>query len=311
MAKSESGKPGIIVLGLPRSGTTLVRRILDAHPSISCSGETFLLRATARFFLSDTIVDGIDYGVVGGLDAAGIGEDDIRGRVRNLAFSILEEIAAKDGKPRWASKTAVDAFHLDEIERLYGEHAQFVCVIRHGADVACSLKDLCDANEVIIDELRSYVQQHPRPLQAFAHAWAETTDRILDFSDRHKARVVVIRYEDLVADPGRTVEELFRFLGESVQEGLLQRALDSDQVRGLGDWKTYERATIDSSSVGRWKNLRQDTLSRLGAVINPALERCGYEPLPVSPLPGHAEAMHRYELSMRYQAARSRARESD
>ncbi|MCA9663328.1 MAG: sulfotransferase, partial [Myxococcales bacterium] len=40
-AGSAGRSPGIIVLGAPRSGTTLLRRLLDAHPNIACPPETY------------------------------------------------------------------------------------------------------------------------------------------------------------------------------------------------------------------------------------------------------------------------------
>ena len=123
---------GIILLGMPRSGTTLLRRLLDGHPNIAAPGETFLLRATARFLETERIADGIDYGVLGGLGAAGYAEEEVLGRLRHLAFGFLDEIAAGEGKPRWAAKTAVDSFYLDRIDRIYGAHASFVCLVRHG-----------------------------------------------------------------------------------------------------------------------------------------------------------------------------------
>ena len=45
-----SGYEGIVVLGVPRSGTTLLRRLLQAHPHIACPPETNLLSAASRFF---------------------------------------------------------------------------------------------------------------------------------------------------------------------------------------------------------------------------------------------------------------------
>ena len=302
---------GIIILGLPRSGTTLLRRILNAHPRIACGGETFLLRATARFFDSDTITDGIDYGVVGGLKAAGFSEEEIRDRVRQLAVSFLEEIAEKHGKPRWATKTAVDSFYISEIEKLLGDHAKFVCVTRHALDAALSLHDLSEANEIYIKELHDYVGRFQRPLQAYAHAWRDVTGKLLDFTRRNGDNSMLVRYEDLVEDPMGLCENIFAFLGEEWDGEILKQAMAKDTVKGLGDWKTYSRPSINNESVDRWKTLRPDIVSRLGPIVNPLLVDCGYDPVPVAPLPDHDEAMHRYELSMRFNLARSNPDDTD
>lgn len=304
---NDAVRPGIIVLGLPRSGTTLVRRILNAHPSIACGGETFLLRATARFLQGDTIVDGIDYGVVGGLASAGFTRDEVLARLRDFAFSFFEEIAANSNKQRWASKTAVDSFYLREIEELYADHAEFVCVLRNGLDTVCSIEELCAVNEVYISELHSYVTRHPRPLEAFAYAWRDVTDGLLEFASRYRDRAHVVRYEDLVTDPETNARKMFEFLGEKMDNGLLGRALAGDAAGGLGDWKTHGRPTIDTTSVGRSSELREDVVSRLASILNPTLEKAGYEPAPVGALPDHDAAMRRYDLLMRFNAARSKS----
>lgn len=296
---------GIILLGMPRSGTTLLKHILNAHPRIACGAETFLLRATARFFSSDTVTDGIDYGVIGGLTSAGFSEDSIRERVRGLAFDFLEEIAAREGKPRWAAKTAVDSFYLPEIEKLYGAHARFILVTRHALDAALSLEDLTAANETYIAELHEYISRFPRPLEAYAHAWCDVTQGLLDFAARNSADALLLRYEDLVDDPSTVCERLFQFLGEDWDPTLLERAMTPASIEGIGDWKIHSRPTIDATSVGRWKTLREDIVSRLGTIVNPVLTACDYDAVPVAPLPDHDRAMRRYEMTLRMQQARA------
>ena len=302
MANSASA-PGIVVLGLPRSGTTLLRRLINAHPAIHCGGETFLLRAAARFLESDTIVDGIDYGVVGGLGASGVDESTINARLRHMVETYFEEMATAAGKPRWASKTAVDSFYTEEIERVFGDHVQFVCVVRHGADVVLSLIDLSQANEAYIDELHRYVGRYQRPLEAFAHAWVDITGALINLAARRPENVHLLSYEGLTANPDQTLRSLFVFLGESYDKSLIGRAMSGHDVRGLGDWKTWSRRGIDSDSTQRWKCLRADQLSRLGRIMNPTLERGGWDPLPVSALPDSATAMRRYELAMMINAS--------
>ena len=53
--ENNEAEKGVIILGCPRSGTTLLRRLLDSHPDLSCPGETFLFRGAARFLKEDTI----------------------------------------------------------------------------------------------------------------------------------------------------------------------------------------------------------------------------------------------------------------
>jgi len=299
---------GIVVLGVPRTGTTLLRRLLNGHRDIYCPGETFLLASAARFLQSDSVADGIDYGVLGGLAAAGIPREQALADVRGLVESIFRRIAARAGKPRWASKTAVDSFYVDEIEKLMAGHVRFVCIVRHGVDTALSLKDLCDANESFIREIHAYVARYSRPLVAFAQLWADVTTSLLGLAERRAEDTTLLMYEDLVAQPAATLARLATFLG--LEPGSLgTEALGQDAPSGLGDWKTYGKAGIESSSIGRWRSLGPTSLHLLAPIVNPVLARAGYEEIAAPPAPDADQAMRRYEITMGMQAKRSRVRE--
>jgi hypothetical protein len=307
---TSSKTPGIIVLGVPRSGTTLLRRLLNWHPEVHCGGESFLLTAASRFLRSDSIVDGIDYGVLGGLAAEGIPPEELIGDLRELVTKYLERAAQTADKPRWASKTAIDSFYVSEIERLFGGHARFVCVVRHGLDVALSLRDLCDANEVYLREIHDYIVRYPRPLVAFAHLWSEVTESLLDLANRRPDAAVIVRYEDLVRDPESEIERLTAFLELEPGHDLLP-ALTRDRPKGLGDWKTYEKTAVEDSSIDRWRDLSEAAISRLAPIVNPVLEQAGYPRVESGAMPDAEHAMRRYELSLSLQASRSRSQLDD
>jgi protein-tyrosine sulfotransferase len=310
IAGAPSAAQGIIVLGVPRTGTTLLRRLLNGHRDICCPGETFLLASAARFLRADRVADGIDYGVLGGLAAAGIAREQALADLRGLVESLFGRIAARAGKPRWASKTAIDAFYLGEIEQLMAGHARFVCIVRHGLDAALSLKDLCDANEVYIREIHDYIVRNPRPLVAFAQLWADLTAALLGFAQRRGAEAIVLRYEDLVAQPAAVLDRVAAFLG--LEPGSLRtEVLDRDSPSGLGDWKTYGKAGIDGASVGRWRSLGPASLQLLAPVVNPVLGRAGYDTIATGLAPDADLAMRRYEITMGMKAKRSRAGKPD
>jgi len=300
---SQAKHRGIIVLGAPRSGTTLLRRLLDAHPSIACPGETFLLKASARFLQSETIGYGVDYGVLGGLQGAGFSEQEVLDRLRQTCFGFMENIADQAGKPRWAMKTAVDSFYIDEIDRLCGGHANFICVVRHGLDVIASMKEFSDQLQGYIEELHHYVQRYPRPLEAFAHAWVDVTQDLLSFVLRHPDNAILIRYEDLVDDPQATLSPVLELVGEAWDDRMIEAPFEAASVDGIGDWKAYKRGAIDSGSVGRWHDLPHSAVDRVAEIVGPTLRACGYPPVDQTP---DDEAQRKQELAkMLMSAARN------
>src|SRR3972149_7016175 len=118
MTQESSDYEGIIVLGMPRSGTTLLRRLLNAHPNICCPPETNLLSAAARFLEEHRFSGGHSVGVANALAFSGYAEQEVDARLREFVFGFFREFSGREGKRRWAEKTAFDAFHLDEIEKL-------------------------------------------------------------------------------------------------------------------------------------------------------------------------------------------------
>jgi len=287
---------GIVILGPPRSGTTLLRRILDAHPGISCPPETYALSAAARFMHEERFDHGLRIGVLVGLGYAGLDEADVVGRLRELVFGLLGDAAKKRGKPRWAEKTAFDAFHVAAIRKLCGGHVDFVCLQRHGLDVATSVGDLVDKTGGYVEELHRYIVKYPQRLQAFAHAWVDIATAIADLSDADE-RALPVRYEDLVEDPEAVARKVLEHVGEPWDDGLIERALGSGEQVGFGDWKTYARAKIDASSVGRYKKLPQPVLAPLAELCNPLLQRLGYDPVNATSVDDE-EARRRYELGL-------------
>ncbi len=288
---------GIVVLGAPRSGTTLLRRLLDAHPEIASPGETHVFSAAARFLHSDRIGDGLPIGVVTGLGYLGFDEAEVSGRVRALATSFLEDHAARAGARRWAEKTAFHAFHVPEIEALLGDRVVYLAIVRHGLDVAVSLQDFVERVGGYLPELHAYLARHPAPLEAFAHAWVDSTRAILDLVERRGADAHLVRYEELTAEPEATLRRIFDFLGESWSDGILESALELPEHPGLSDWKTFQSDAVHRESVDRWKRLPRPVLGRLAEIANPTLEAAGYEPVPVARRSGGDEA-RRYELGL-------------
>jgi amino acid adenylation domain-containing protein len=270
---------GIVILGHPRSGTTLLRRLLDGHSRIACPPETHVLSACARFLHSEQTAHGVDMSVLSGLNFAGIPDELTLSRLREFAFSFLQQYAASQQKPRWAEKTAFDAFHIERIAQLCTEHTQFVCVVRHPLDVAISTKEFCDAMGMYPNVLHEYIKQYPQPIEAFAQSWLDVTRQFDTLRKGNPDTCMILRYEDLVASPDATLRNLLAFLGEDYEPRMVDRGLADSRQLGFGDHKSYSSTEIHRASIERWRTLPDFQVSSLAPQLNPVLAQFDYPPL--------------------------------
>jgi hypothetical protein len=146
--RTQPPAPAPFVCGVTRSGTTLIRLMLDAHPELAIPGETHwvpkLIKAAERAKQSqedygDLIIDHKRWGDFH-LDA-----DELRERIRQVdppnaadvirAFYLL--YAEREGKTRYGDKTPGYVQEMPRIQRVLPE-ARFVHIIRDGRDVALS-----------------------------------------------------------------------------------------------------------------------------------------------------------------------------
>lgn len=194
MTEPQSAPP-IFIVGCQRSGTTLLRLILDSHPSISCGPETRFLNDFGR--LTNEHWDR--------LSLYGFPRSYWDARVAEFFSSFHQDYADRRGKVRWADKTPRYALSLDYINVLFPT-SQIVHVIRDGRDVVASHRDRWGYVSAI-----KAVEKWPRYIDAACTAGVGLgCDRYCE-----------VRYESLVTDPEGTLRSLLDFLGEPWDEAVL------------------------------------------------------------------------------------------
>jgi len=252
-----SGEPPIFVVGVHRSGTTLVRLILDSHSRIACPPESFFLLPAARVLGDAKAMEG--------LLAMGFQPEHVVQRVREHVAYFFEMYAASHGKPRWADKTPAYVDCLDAIDRLFPA-AQYVFVYRHGLDSARSIAQIPD-----IAEAEPHVAACGGDRWAgAARYWATQCGVMREFAARHPGRVFELFYEKLVAAPEAEARALFAFLGEPWEPGVLAfHEKPHDRWAGHQDIKAVASRGFEPN-VGRW---RLDPPERVRAMLEQAAER--------------------------------------
>jgi hypothetical protein len=253
----------VFIGGAQRSGTTLLRVMLDSHPAIAAGPELHLAAALASRRrapwrrLSEQLAAYPWWSTV----ATPAPTRDPAAQ-RELVEALMRAYLERTGKRRWVEKTPSNVFHFVYLRRLYPE-ARFVHCVRDGRDAVCSL----------LGTTWFRPRWRPRALAATLK-WLLAV-RIGRASARRLAGAYLeVRYESLVDDPERTLRAVLEFVGESWDDAVLGfHAHPHDWTDG-GQQVTRP---ISSSSVGRWQRdmpRRQQLLFRL--LAGRTLARLGY-----------------------------------
>lgn len=242
----------IVIGGCGSSGTTLVRRMLNRHPMISCGPEStvFLDRITGPGLLAARM--GFQPSEVEGWQRGSRSQAEFVDRFQAACL-------ARAGKGVWADKTPENIRRLDFVWKHF-PRARFVHVIRDGRDVACSLRT------------RSWMKARNRGSNdAIARCAAYWVERV---SARHSVqgdpRYVELRYEHLVREPAATLRSLLDFLGLEWSDQVL-----SSHANGHADAAS---GPTFASSIGRWRaELSEAEVAAVKSVTAGMLVELGYE----------------------------------
>jgi Sulfotransferase family len=215
-----AGRPAPFVVSSPRSGSTLLRMMLDAHRELAIPSETH--------FIPDLIA-AFDAGRPSAEEAVRmlrehrrwddfhLSEPELLSRMRehepltagDAIRSFFALYAQSQGKPRWGDKTPEYVEHMREIERVVPE-ARFIHVIRDGRDVALSRTRW---------RLRR-VGRKP-PVERLARKWR----RAITVARKQGGRLghyMEVRYEDLIADTEPTLRRICEFAELEFDPGMLR-----------------------------------------------------------------------------------------
>lgn len=288
---------GYLLLGFPRSGTTLLSRLLNAHPNVSCPPETYAMAAAARFLHEQTRVEGPPIGVLSGLAFCGIPEEEVLTPLRDMVVAHQTRIAGE--KPVWIEKSAINVFHLDEIETLFAGHARFIVLERNPLDVIVSNLGLAEVMGAQLDELFDLTRGTNSPLEGLAQAWANRAARLKVFCQQHHVDVCRLTYEDLTHNPQSTLMRVFDFIGYPAEpDTAIKDAFTRPAAVGLGDFNIDTTTGIHPAEDGKWRDkIGKATLARILPILAPHMEHLGYK-VPKAPhLPDRNGAVRQLQMA--------------
>lgn len=221
----------IFVVGAMRSGSTMLRLVLDSHPAIAIGAETGFMGA----LLAAKAIPNWRYGAEW-YRRLGWTEAELDERLRHFYAGMFGRYAESQGKRRWGDKTPFHTTHMTQMAAIFPD-AVFVGIVRHPGAVAASMHK--SFNYTFGDSL-SY--------------WASTNLDMVRAGAELGDRFVACRYEDLVDEVEPTLRELVDWLGEPWFPGLLEhhRVQRGKGAPRIVDGATSTRDPIDARRAGSW-----------------------------------------------------------
>ncbi|TDH05010.1 hypothetical protein EPR50_G00139120 [Perca flavescens] len=259
--------PLIFIGGFPRSGTTLMRVMLDAHNAVRCGEETrviprlLAMRATWSRSVKERMR----------LDEAGVTDQVLDSAVRAFLLEVI--VGHGEPAPRLCNKDPFALKSLSYLSRIFPK-AKFVLMLRDGRATVHSMI----SRKVTISgfDLSSY--------RDCLTKWSSAVETM--FSQCHAAgesRCLPVRYEQLVLHVEEEMRKLLHFLELQWDPAVLHHEELIGKAGGVSLSKV-ERSTdqvmkpVNTDALSKWVgHIPSDVISDM-AEIAPMLARLGYDP---------------------------------
>ncbi|MCI4388147.1 hypothetical protein PGIGA_G00082240 [Pangasianodon gigas] len=259
--------PMVFVGGVPRSGTTLMRAMLDAHPDIRCGEET---RVIPRLL---ALRHGWRRSAE---DRWALDEEEITQEMLDSATAaFLLEVIARHGEPA-PLLCNKDPFTLKSsiyLSKLF-PNSKFLLMVRDGR---ASVHSMISRQVTIAGfDLSSY--------RDCLSKWSQAIEVMLfQCTLVGSTRCLTIRYENLVLQPRTTMVKVLEFLNVPWHEGVLHHEEAIGQPGGVS-LSRIERSTdqvikpVNLEALTRWVgHIPADVLKDMDNIA-PMLNKLGYDP---------------------------------
>ncbi len=269
-----NGAP-VVVLGVSRSGTTLLKEMLDRHSQLAIPSESYFIpqlwdrhgdRPDREAFVDDL-------GRLARVREWGVPPGEVCRRLpprpsfADAVQAIYRIYAEGRGKPRFGDKTPAYMQRLPLLERAF-PRAQYVHIVRDGRDACLSFLGM--------RRQPRFNWARPRGVGSFACQWELEIGHARRLGEALGAsRYLEVRYEDLVLDPERWLRRTCAFLGLEFEPAMLEYHRDVESARLLDHPKLAEPPT---PGLRRWRQqMAPRDVELFEAVSGRVLDAYGYE----------------------------------
>jgi sulfotransferase family protein len=283
--------PYVFIVGAPRSGTTLLRRLVDAHPDIAVTRETHwitkLLEGNDAFSSDAPVTPELLHRLRAhpkftrmNVDNSELDRMLLRGApvsYAELVTRIFDLYGEAHGKRLVGDKVPDYVRHLPLLHRLWPT-AKFVHLIRDGRDVSLSML----TRERFA---RRFTTWEEDPISTAALSWEQLVRLGREAgAELPPDRYYELRYESLVADPAAECGKLCEFLGVAYDERMLSFHEGRTRHDPGRDAKSAWRPV--TPGLRSWRTeMAEGAVERFEAVAGELLGELGYPRAVPDPLP--------------------------
>lgn len=250
MTVGNHGQNLIYIISQPRSGSTLLQRILAAHPQIDTKAETWLMLHPLYAVRSDGIKTEYDHylaksALISYLSNMPDGQRVYQDAIRDFAVSLYNSSLTKSLADRFVDKTPRYYFIVDELHHLFPE-AKFILLFRNPVAVLSSI-------------LTTHVQGYWPMLSKYKDDLILAPRNITQLKKQGYDNVLSLRYEQLVTRPQETLAHLCAFLEIPFIESMIEYGEYQPPSGSFGDNTHIRRVNRPTPErIDIWKELNRD-----------------------------------------------------
>jgi hypothetical protein len=234
----------IFVIGSPRSGSTMLQRMLGSHADIYTHPEPHIVTPLAHLgFYAN--VEKAPYDHINAAEAIREYVDDLPGGSADYYDActayldvLYGRMIDKSGKKMMLDKTPAYGLVLPFLSRVY-KNAKFIVLTRHPLAIFSSYaKSFFDGDYDAALSFNNIVGRYVPALAVFL--------RQKDVPFYH------VKYEDLVKNPEAEMASIFNFLGLPNQEDAVEYGRHSHVIKSFGDPKASQESRPTTKSIDAW-----------------------------------------------------------
>ncbi|CAN7192121.1 sulfotransferase [Pseudoxanthomonas sp. LjRoot143] len=257
-APDEKASP-VFIVGFPRSGTTMLEQMLDAHPGYASMDE----RATLQRCIEHMEKRGLEYPQ--GLDRLNAGAAD---DLRAVYWAEVAKVIRLTPGQQLVDKNPLNMLRLPMILRLF-PNAKIILALRHPCDVllSCYMQNFrSPAFMVLCSSLERLAKSYVNAMRFWIHHQALLSPDTL-----------VLRYEDTVGDFPAQVDRIGAFLSIDDRDFLAQFSQHAAR-KGYISTPSYSQVVepVNTRAVGRWQPYARWLAPAL-PILQPVADHWGYD----------------------------------